>query len=1123
MRQGGLVGLGFILGVLLATTRAEEVSDVFNSSDTAGFSELADSLLLQGERLLAAGECSQALDALRKAAVLNILIADTAVQIRTYNSMGRAFNGLGEFDSAIVYAGHVLVLADTSRNKKELGQAYHTKGYAFSNLGLLGEAVEPYRLAVEARFTALDSSAAASSLNNLATVYSEMGIYDSALTYHEQALSIRLSVLGAKHPDVAASYNNLGIVYGKQGKYERALENQKRALSIWGETLGERNPLVAACYGTIGTTYRNLGDYKSALENNERALAIQLEVLGPMSPEVASTYNNLGIVYLDLGLYDKALLSHDRALTIQLSILGIDHPEVASSYGNIGEVYRRLGSYQLALENHNKSIEIFTKTLGSDHPYLAGAYNNIAMVYVNLGEYQKALEYYENALAIQRAILGVGHPDVGLTYHNIGNVYDLVGSYDSALDNLERALDIFLKVFGPMHLYVAGCYDNLGDVYFDLESYSEALENYEKGLEIRLSVLGTAHPDVAVSYSNIGGAHHELGDFEIALADYRQALEIFTNNYGEKHPDVAESMNKIGSIYEDQGRYEEALVNYRKAYSINLETLGPDHPVTGVTSYNIGYVFRYMRDYDSALVYFKRSIDIFEGSRSKLESEVLRAAYTRKASERYEAIISHLIEMGRPDEAFAYLERSKSKAIHDALAGRYDIDVGKGTIKEKIEESRYLASQVDALESQLIEEQAMPDSLRNHSKIEGLSTLLAQTKESYFKVAAEIQADPDYAFAVKVEPVELGVIRQDIPAGQSLLMSYSGEKELYLFLVSSQGYEIRSVPVSRDSLNALVTACRKLCGVRNAQRLQNENKLLGWSWTDDGSEFYRTEIAPLKEVLGDLYTYLVRPFEAELDSSEVVTFVPSGNLYYLPWGALLGEQDGSLCFLSERYNWNVLTSTELLKCIYRRESGEGGKEQWSLVLVGNPSGAELPEAEAEVASIERFYPNSTTLVGLEASEPQVVASTPRCQALHLATHCILDGESPWDSYILLARTDSTDGHWTASEISGQSWHNMQLVTLSACETVLGGSRPGLELESMAKAFSLAMERPPSIVATLWPVADESTREFMTAFYEGLQMNTKSEALRRAQARLISDKRYSHPFFWAPFILIGEWR
>ncbi|MBD3285936.1 CHAT domain-containing protein, partial [candidate division WOR-3 bacterium] len=241
----------------------------------------------------------------------------------------------------------------------------------------------------------------------------------------------------------------------------------------------------------------------------------------------------------------------------------------------------------------------------------------------------------------------------------------------------------------------------------------------------------------------------------------------------------------------------------------------------------------------------------------------------------------------------------------------------------------------------------------------------------------------------------------------------------------------------------------------------------------------------------------------------------------IPWGALLDTDDSNLTFLTERFNWNLLTSTELLQCILRREEDVRTGPS-SVLLVGNPLGANLPFAEGEVSFIEQFYPNSTILMGSDATEPELVSSTPKNQVLHLATHCILDTESPWESYILLARTDETDGHWTAAEISGQSWTDMQLVTLSACETALGSERPGLEFESMAKAFSLAIEGPPSIVATLWPVSDESTSDFMVTFYQGLKDNPKSEALRLAQQKLIHSEEYAHPFFWASFILIGEW-
>ncbi|MBD3286571.1 CHAT domain-containing protein, partial [candidate division WOR-3 bacterium] len=217
----------------------------------------------------------------------------------------------------------------------------------------------------------------------------------------------------------------------------------------------------------------------------------------------------------------------------------------------------------------------------------------------------------------------------------------------------------------------------------------------------------------------------------------------------------------------------------------------------------------------------------------------------------------------------------------------------------------------------------------------------------------------------------------------------------------------------------------------------------------------------------------------------------------------------------------VLTSTELLECVFRREGRS--KRLKKLTLIGNPTGARLPHAAEEVESIERSYPRSLVFTGSQASKPQLISVAPGSQVLHLATHCNLKPDNPFDSYIHLAPTDTTDGRWTMTEIWGQSWDKMQLVTLSACESALGGNQQGLEFESVARAFALAMEGPPAIVATLWSVADNSTKELMVTFYEELKDNTKSEALRKAQQELIHSGKYAHPFFWAPFILIGEWR
>ncbi|MBN2379288.1 CHAT domain-containing protein [candidate division WOR-3 bacterium] len=750
--------------------------------------------------------------------------------------------------------------------------------------------------------------------------------------------------------------------------------------------------------------------------------------------------------------------------------------------------------------------------------------------FMKWGRYAEAAEIFEGK--IEDAKRSCDSVEWCLMLNRASEAYLRAGDAREAKERAEAALELCKELPKGQARLAALSLASLGNAHALAEAYDEALQAYEQALKIGVNSLGPDDPAVAEAHMKIGFIYVEQGSYREGLNHFRKALEIRRISLGPRHPEIALTHIRIGALCDKHGFYEQAIGNFHKALEIQQERLAPDHPALAVTYNLIGRTYKNMEERDSALFYLEKSVELLEASLSRIQTAEQLEIALRKVSEQYQPLISLLLEEGRTEEAFGYIERSKLKELKEAFEERYDVDLGTGQMKENLDESQRLATEVEDIEEKLADEQAKPDSLRDEEVIADLSESLARTKEEYFTVAAQIQSDPDYAFAVRVNPTDIGVLRSELPEGQKLLMIYSGEKELYLFLVSQEGYEIRTVPVTQDSLNFLVSKCRELCSDTKAQELYEKGMLLGWSWIDDGSKEYTEEVLPLASVLSTLYDYIIEPFETELEGAEIVTFIPSGQFYYLPWGALLDNEEGGEessekssekgVFLTERFNWNLLTSTELLQCILRRkEDTRTGPS--SVLLVGNPMGANLPFAEGEVSSIEQFYPNSTILKGSEATETELEASTPKNEALHLATHCILDTESPWESYIMLARTAETDGHWTAAEISGQSWTDMKLVTLSACETALGSDRPGLEFESMAKAFSLAMEGPPSIVATLWPVADESTKEFMVAFYEALKANPKSEALRKAQQKLIHSEKYSHPFFWGPFVLIGEWR
>jgi CHAT domain-containing protein len=244
--------------------------------------------------------------------------------------------------------------------------------------------------------------------------------------------------------------------------------------------------------------------------------------------------------------------------------------------------------------------------------------------------------------------------------------------------------------------------------------------------------------------------------------------------------------------------------------------------------------------------------------------------------------------------------------------------------------------------------------------------------------------------------------------------------------------------------------------------------------------------------------------------------MPYGWLYYLPFSSLARENaDGSLTFFVEEKCVAYLTHQEVLNLVANLP--QAGKER--LVAFANPDGT-LPGAEEEVARIGRLYDDPRLLVGAEATLDAARRLPADCTIVHFACHGKADAGDLTNSFLQLA-----DGRLTQSEIYGLGLRAKQTrtVVLSACETFIGSETPGLEVIGLADAFATAGAS--TIVASLWQVSDESTQALMSEFYRQMQApgTTKAEALRQAQLSILGHPRYTHPRYWAGFILMGEWR
>lgn len=256
-------------------------------------------------------------------------------------------------------------------------------------------------------------------------------------------------------------------------------------------------------------------------------------------------------------------------------------------------------------------------------------------------------------------------------------------------------------------------------------------------------------------------------------------------------------------------------------------------------------------------------------------------------------------------------------------------------------------------------------------------------------------------------------------------------------------------------------------------------------------------------------------------------------------------------FLIEEYEMFYTPSASVLKFVYEKRKKITDK----LIAFGNPDIGDvklnLPYAEDEVRKIKDTYPESVLYLKENATEGKVKALSGNYNIIHFASHGELNPDAPLFSSIRLAKDKDEDGRLEVNEIFNLNLKNTSLVTLSACETAIGKLTNGDELVGLTRGFIYAGT--PSIVASLWNVYDQSTSELMNLFYKNLKSHPKSESLRMAQLEMIRGKTGkgivrgvggitsskvskpekepesvttvdgSHPYFWAPFILIGDWK
>jgi CHAT domain-containing protein/Tfp pilus assembly protein PilF len=962
-------------------------------------------------------------------------------------------------------------------------------------------------------------------LDSIAKVYRGIGQLEKALEYFTQALPIFREVKNRSAE--ARTLNNIGLIYNDIGQPKKALEYLTQALPISREInnrSGEARTLT-----NIGGVYSNIGQPEKALEYYTQSLPIFREVKDRLGE--ARTLTNVGGVYRDIGQLEKALEYYTQSLPILREVK--DRLGEAATLNNIGLVYRDIGQPEKALEYYTQALPIFREVKNRSGE--ATTLNNIGLVHSDIGQPEKALEYYIQSLPILREVRDRSME--ATTLNNIGLVYRDIGQPEKALEYYTQSLPIHREVKNrPGEATTLG---NIGGVYRDIGQPEKALEYYTQSLPIHREVKNRSGE--ATTLGNIGGVYIGIGQPEKALEYFTQTLPIHRevkNRSGE-----AATLSNIGFAYDSIGQPEKALEYYTQSLPIRREV--KDRAGEATTLFNISSISQQQGKLDVALEQIESAITILETIRSEIRNNELRTTFLASVQDYYKFKVDLLMQLHRRNPSQQYnhkaleaSERGRARSLVD-LINESRTDIREGVDPAVLAREKSLTAQLRALETRRVQ---LASTNHTATQLQQLDQHYNNLQAQYQQIQSQIRVtSPRYAALTQPQPITLKDI-QALLDDDTLLLEYSmGKDHSYLWLVSKNGLTSYELPKAKE--------------VGNLAR--QYFSLI----TDEGVLRFSSKKAELEQVGQQLHQLLLGPVADQLGQKRLV-IVSDGPLFHIPFAALPLPNSQPLLTQHEIIHLPSAATLALLRQDSNRPPAAKtialladpvfGKDDPRLktpsaqpisqipaplrsVTGSDNQLARLPHTEVEAQSILKLVPTTQQQSWLGFAANLDNATNPglaNYQVIHFATHGIFDSQQPQRSGLIFSRI-TTNGSYQNGSLTLQEIFNLKLkanlVVLSACTTGLGQTIDAVQdiqgegLVGLTRGFMYAGT--PRVLVSLWSVNDVSTAMLMSQFYQNKLVKgmTPAAALRQAQLDLLRQSQYQAPYYWAPFILQGEWQ
>jgi CHAT domain-containing protein/tetratricopeptide (TPR) repeat protein len=820
-----------------------------------------------------------------------------------------------------------------------------------------------------------------------------------------------------------------------------------------------------------------------------------------------------------LGKYDRAFAAAEQARDV-FSRMGEDK-RITNLENNVGNIFHRQDRFEEALTHYERAYKDLAGYQEWEHAAIA--LSNMAMCLISLNDFRRALDCYQRA---RELCVRYDMPRLrDQADYNIAYLYYFRGEYSRAIEVL-RATQRACEASGDAY-HLALCYLDLSEIYLELNLSEEAQQMAREGF-LRFQNLGMGY-EAAKTLANEAIACGQQGKTPQALELFAKAREMFTHENNVVWLWLLDLYQ--GLLLFHEGRYVEArklctdaaqffdqtvlagkaviahlllarialhaddlALARQEAEIVIAKLLRVQTPELRYQAhFLLGQIASRRGDPAAALARYQEARKALEALRTRLQSEELKISFVKNRLQVYEALVElHLDGQAAQipvDQCFGIMEAAKSRSMLEMIfQSGHSLPLSEARQSSDLQKIHDLREELNWYYHRMELEQLRPEGM-SRERMERLQQLAQSRESELLRAFRELPTQERQSATLEVPPdFSVAELQAAIPANTAVVEYYSAGDRLLAAVVTREGLEIKLVANVTRVMYRLQLLRFQLSKFRMDSRYtqQFEKPLL------------RAALSHLEALYGEL----IRPLRPLLRAQHLV-FVPHGALHFLPFHALRNGDE----YMGEAYTVSYAPSVALYALCQQKPAG---RKRSSLVL-GVPD-VRAPQISHEVQAVAALLPQAELYLGQEATREVLREKGPEAGLLHIATHGIYRQDNPMFSSIRLG-----DGYLNLYDFY-ELRITAELVTLSGCATGMNFVAAGDELLGLQRGLFYAGAT--SLLLSLWDVHDRSTAEFMQEFYRGyISSGDMAASLQAAMRELLRER--PHPYFWAPFVLVGR--